>query len=161
MLHHITWHQYFSAIIVIAIIYYLWVILRCYRPEIQKFGNRFRPKSEDLPNALQYQEAEPADTHKYQTENTAAVAPEKMETEDFPEDTETITSQLKAVIQSAAAKPYAPAALIPQLKKILQSFPDIGASPYREAITELVVQECEKTGTALLTEDEVDQWWRE
>jgi len=48
--------------------------------------------------------------------------------------------------------------LIPQLKQILWEYESIAALD-RSAINHLVVNECEKTGTALLTEEEVDQWW--
>ena len=160
MLHHITWHQYLSAAFLIAVVYYLWIIIRCYQPELRKLAGRLKnPNNNDaLAGILQYQESEPQTAAAKEIPETMF---QEQQPEAFPADTEIITTQLKTVIQAASGKPYAPAALIPQLKKILQAFLDIAASPYREAISELVVQECEKTGTALLTEDEVDQWWRE
>jgi hypothetical protein len=151
MLHHITWHQYLTASFVIAVVYYLWIIIRCYQSELRKLAGHLKNLHDNnaLAGILKYQEPEAQ----------VAAAGQNLPPEAFPAGTEDITAQLKAVIQAASGKPYAPAALMPLLKKTLQAFPDISASPYRQAINELVVQECEKTGTALLTEDEVDQWW--
>ena len=73
-------------------------------------------------------------------------------------DTDILGGQLRACIARAADQPFAPASLIAQLKQILKQHTAL-APDERPAINHLVVSECEKTGTALLTEEEVDQWW--
>jgi hypothetical protein len=154
LLHQISWHQYLVIAFAAAIIYYLIVILRFYRPELQ---NLQRHLSGDQPGeqllALQYQPDEEA----------IKAAPEHDQTEEaYHEEaitgTDILKGKLKACIMKAADKPFAPTLLIPQLKNILQEHQDIAASG-RPAINRLVVGECEETGTALLTEEEVDQWW--
>jgi hypothetical protein len=154
LLHQISWHQYLTVALLAAIIYYLFVILRFYRPELQ---NLQRHISGDQPGeqlqALEYQPDEEA----------IKAAPVHVQTEEpYHEeaitDTDILAGKLKACIIKAADKPFAPAILIPQLKKILQEHQHIAALE-RPAINHLVVGECEKTGTALLTEEEVDQWW--
>jgi len=164
MLHHITWHQYFTAAIIMAVVYYLWVLIRCYKPELKKLTSRISGNNPDQAlKQLQYRgpKLEPAVPPQPARAQTAGQPVEQQDIEQYPAGTEALTSQLRSVIQAAASKPYAPAVLIPQLKKILLDFPGIAASPYRDAINEFIVGECEKTGTALLTEDEVDQWWRD
>ncbi|MDN3584391.1 hypothetical protein [Mucilaginibacter flavus] len=129
------------------------VILRCYRPELQNLQRRI---SGDKPGeelqALQYQPDEEA----------IKAAPvherEKHPNQEAITDTDILALKLKACIIKAADKPFAPAILIPQLQKILQENQPIAASE-RPAINHVIVNECEKTGTALLTEEEVNQWW--
>jgi hypothetical protein len=48
--------------------------------------------------------------------------------------------------------------LVSQLKQILKQHTALTVAE-RPVINHLVVNECEKNGTALLTEEEVDQWW--
>ena len=158
MLHHITWHQYLTAILLLALVYYAVIILRYYGPEIQRIINRLQGNKDNAqgPNVLQYQAEENSPVQN--TERRAT-------NEEYPEQQKGINEydhfagELKACIAKSADKPFAPAVLIPQLKKILQLPREGIASIDRDAINTLIVNECEKTGTALLTEDEVDQWW--
>jgi hypothetical protein len=154
LLHQISWHQYLTVALIAAIIYYLVVILRCYRPELQNLQRRISgDKQADHLQALQYL---PAD------EEVKAAPVQHLTEQPYHEeaitDTDILAGKLKACIIKAADKPFAPAILIPQLKKILKEHQHIAASE-RPPINHLVVNECEKTGTALLTEEEVDQWW--
>jgi hypothetical protein len=154
LLHQISWHQYLTITLIAAIIYYLVVILRCYRPELQNLQRRVSGyKQADHLQALQYQ---PAD------EEVKSAPVQDLTEEPYHEeaitDTDILAGKLKACITKAADKPFAPSVLIPQLKIILKEHQHIAASE-RPAVNHLVVGECEKTGTALLTEEEVDQWW--
>jgi hypothetical protein len=158
MLHQITWHQYLTAILLLAIIYYAVIIFRFYQSEIQRLINKLQgsANSSQLPGALQY---EPEENELAQKTRQPGFF------ESYHQQPEPITGydhlsgELKACIARAADKPFAPAILIPQLKKTLQIPCEGIASTDRDAINELIVNECERTGTALLTEDEVDQWW--
>jgi hypothetical protein len=156
LLHQISWHQYLIVAFVAAIIYYLVVALRYYRPELQNLQRRVSgDKPGEQLQALQYQAAEeekevktaPAQDLNEQPYHREAVT-----------DIDIFTGKLKACITKAADKPFSPAILIPQLKIILKENQHITTSD-RPAINQLIVNECEKTGTALLTKEEVDQWW--
>jgi hypothetical protein len=154
LLHQISWHQYLIVAFVAAIIYYLLVTLRYYRPELQNLQRRVSgDKPGEQLQVLQYQPAE--------EEVKAAPALDLNEQpyhEEAITNTDILAGKLKAYITKAADKPFAPAILILQLKQTLQEHHHIAASE-RPVINRLVVGECEKTGTALLTEEEVDQWW--
>ncbi|MDO3641245.1 hypothetical protein [Mucilaginibacter sp. L3T2-6] len=142
---------------VLNIAYYLWIGASFYSDELRSLLNRLNGRenaANELPAALRYQESE-ADC----PASAAAVNSENRQQQEIPSDTDHLTGRLKACIAIASEKPFAPAVLIPQLKKILQEHPALAASAERPAINELIVNECEKTGTALLTEEEVDQWW--
>jgi len=155
LFHQITWHQYLAAALIAAVIYYLTVILRCYQPELKKIRQRFSGKqSSDALEALQYQVPE--------TKIAESATPAATISENYPQqglsENDMLAAKLRAYIAKAADKPFAPAILISQLIQILQQYKDLAATG-RAAINQLVVNECEKTGTALLTEEEVDQWW--
>jgi len=75
-----------------------------------------------------------------------------------PTPLDIISMKIKVVIKRAADKPFAPDELIPQLQLILQE-PQTFSDAEKAAISHLIVAECENTGTALLTEEEVDAWW--
>jgi hypothetical protein len=154
LLHQISWHQYLIVALLAAIIYYLVVILRYYRPELQKLQRRvIGDKPGEQVQALQYQPAE--------AEAPSAPVPnpgKRPYPEDIISNVDFLVGELKACITRAADKPFAPAVLIPQLKQILLEYQSTAVSE-RPAINHLIVDECEKTGAALLTEEEVDQWW--
>ena len=154
LLHQISWHQYLIVAFVAAFIYYIIVILRYYRPELQNLQRRMSgDNAGGQLQALQYQPAE---------EEVKAAPEQDLKEQPYHEevitDTDILAGKLKASIIKAADKPFAPAILIPQLKQILKEHHDI-AAPERAVINRLVVDETENTGTALLTEEEVDQWW--
>jgi hypothetical protein len=127
-----------------------------YAADIRGLFDRLTGKettANELPAALQYQE--PAQEAKH----SLAIVDTYSPYQEIPSDTDHLAGRLRACIAVASEKPFAPAVLIPQIKKILQEHPELANSKERPAINELVVNECEKTGTALLTEEEVDQWW--
>jgi hypothetical protein len=159
MLHHITWHQYLAAIIILAILYYLVIILRCYRPELQRIVKQLNGSGENshLPEALQYQPG--TDKPEGNLEHANSFNQQQEYHQEALTGYDHLAAELKACIAKAADKPFAPAVLIPQLKKIIKTQTETIGQTDRQAVNELIVNECEKTGTALLTEDEVDQWW--
>lgn len=155
LLHQITWHQYMATALIAAVIYYFVVIFRYYQPELRKIQQRLSGNQNgEVLQALQYQNSE--------TETPPPITQVAAAQENPPQEsvtkTDILTGQLKACIAKAADKPFAPATLILQLNGILQQHKDLAITA-RPAINHLIVKECEKTGTALLTDDEVDQWW--
>ncbi|GAA4910057.1 hypothetical protein [Mucilaginibacter defluvii] len=158
LLNNISWSIFFTAAALIAIVYYTYVAWKYYRGDIRQLIDRISGKQNDqhqLPAALRYEEPE----------EVVAYVPQPVQEpyEQIADKNEGITyelgQELSACIEAHSDKPYNPALLIPQLKKILNDYPELAATPDREKINALVVRECERTGTALLTEGEVDMWW--
>ncbi|MEO3404982.1 hypothetical protein AAFN85_13835 [Mucilaginibacter sp. CAU 1740] len=159
LLHQITWHQYLTATFTAAIVYYVFIGWKYYRSEISLIFNLLTGKKDDrneLPAALQYQGEE---NQSAEIPSTAIPAFEKQEDEPFQGAARSLANRLTGCIDEAADEPFAPDKLIIKLKKILNDHPDVAATPEREAINALIVSECEKTGTALLSRIEVDMWW--
>lgn len=168
LFHAITWGNYLETLALVAIAYYAWIGWAYYRADIQKLIARLRgedPDEHTLPEALRYPEEQERPGHL----NIIMDGPDASHSQSAHEYEGTehnsnpalqaLRQQLSACIRSVADKPFAPAVLIPKLKKILNDYPDIAATPERELINGYIVRECEETGTALLSDSEVDSWW--
>ncbi|MFC0514647.1 hypothetical protein ACFFGT_10560 [Mucilaginibacter angelicae] len=159
LLQHITWQHYFITVLVLTVGYYAWIAWRYYRGDINRLIARFSPRqqgNESLPPAIQQQAEVLIDYPAVYDQHPDLPAGSGENLSDQAED---LAETLKEIIRDAAAQPYAPTPLIKQIKKVLNDFPDISATPEREQINAFIVRECEKTGTALLSESEVDIWW--
>jgi hypothetical protein len=162
LLNNISWSTYLATASLIALTYYGYVAWTYYRNDIQRAINKVSGKIDDnseLPAALRYEE-EPLpeidplqQNNSYQQEQHDQVATEN---EGIAYE---LGQELSACIEAHADKAFNPAILIPKIKDILNDYPDLAATPDREQINVLIVRECERTGTALLTENEVDTWW--
>jgi hypothetical protein len=157
LLHSISWHHYLAVVVVAAIIYYLIVILRYYGPEITNFFRNGSLK------AAAKEQSNPFMALQQDTESDDSKQPgiyQYIEGRDVKDlEAQTLIVGLRAQIAEFSGQPYQPAAVPPRLKAIIRNYRHLKNSLQRAAINELVVAECEKTGIALLTEDEVDQWW--
>jgi hypothetical protein len=160
LLNPINWSTYIETSIVLLAIYYGWIGWKYYRPEIDQMTNRISGKtdeSNELPAALQYQGEEQAESPIIKTTASNAYPGDPHDAQH--EERNELKDDIKDLIHAAQDKPYNPAALISGIKRLLNEHEHLAHFPDREAINELIVQECEKTGTALLTEGEVDLWW--
>jgi hypothetical protein len=157
LFNHLSWSAYLETTVFLLALYYTYIAWKYYQPEIQQLIDRLsgnKTDSNKLPTALQYQEEE-------QPQQLAAslVSNSDSPRDEYAEERADLTNGIQTLISSAQGKPYNAAILIPQLKKLLTKQSQLAVYPHREAINELIVQECEKTGTALLSESEVDLWW--
>lgn len=161
LLQHISWITYLTSVLLLLIPYYLFISVRFYGPELHCLFRHLsgqQTTTYGLPDAMRYEGPEEVS---YPSTGVTTEAGPDNRPDDTIDNTDELIGQLKACIQTSGDKPFAPAVLVPQLKKLLRADPGLQHSPYRPAINELIVAECERTGTALLTEDEVDQWWSE
>jgi hypothetical protein len=158
MLNQLSWTTYFEIIIFLTAIYYTYILFKYYRYDIGQLfqSSSGRNETSDVPEVLRYEK--PAKIPTPAVKHFPDARPGPAYTEEVQEGEEFI-AEIKGCIHKASGKPFAPAVLIPQIKKLFAEHPELKNSSDRPAINELVVRECEDTGTALLTEDEVDQWW--
>lgn len=160
LLNNTTWKQYLYTALAAAVIYYAVIAWRYYRHEIKQLIARLSGKTdapEERPAVLQY----PTEKTKPQQVNPAVIFPAEAYSQELPfgGTANDLARQLRQCIDDAVEGPFAPQLLIPTLQKILHDYPDVAATNDREKINALIVSECENTGTALLSESEVDLWW--
>lgn len=154
LFNSISWSTYLETIAVLTIAFYALVAWKYYRSEINGLLSRIQGKTDDnrhVTSALLYDEDKGAEDHDKDLQMVSQSGAIHASLD--------LGQRLRDCIGSAKGKPFSPAILIPQLKRILNDFPDIASTPDRELINGLIVAECEKTGTALLSESEVDLWW--
>jgi hypothetical protein len=159
MLNHLSWTSYFEAVILLLVVYYLFIGLRFYPGGLRRLlgaGHAKNQPGQPLPAALVYQEPDGTES--------GPATPGYPDGDNLPDDSITQADTLMKLVKNRIAarqsdSPYARAAIIRRIKEIFKEHTWLKDSPHRPAINELVVTECKKTGTALLTEQEVDQWW--
>lgn len=159
LLNHLSWTSYLEAVCLLLVIYYLFIGLRYYADDLRRLVNQSAKNVNStaaIPDALHY--GGPEEVSYPGTQELRKSNPDNRP-DDSLSETDSLIGQVKQVILAASGKPFSPAILLPQIKKLLRANPGLRHSPHRPAINELIVAECERTGTALLTEDEVDQWW--
>lgn len=157
MLNHLSWTSYFEAAILLLVIYYVYIGIRFYAEDIKKlFSHPFKQDGgESVKETFSHRDRNaPVDGLPEEVSYGEEIYPDN----DIKEADELI-KWVKKCVAPASNKPYAPDVLILQLKEIFRAHITLKSSPYRPAINEQVVTECERTGVAGLTEDEVDQWW--
>jgi hypothetical protein len=158
MLNHLSWTSYFEAVIALLVIYYLFIGVRFYATDIkQLFASGGKSvAANSLPEQLVFKDVEkPAEG----LPEEVIYGQENHPDNDIQQTDELISSIKKRVAAASSGKTYAPDRLLPELKAIFTEHRSLKTSPHRQAINEQVVTECERTGVAELTEDEVDQWW--
>ena len=157
MLNHLSWTSYFEAVIVLLVIYYLFIGIRFYATDIKQLFAPAGKRAADnrLPEQLVFKDAEKP----VEGLPEEVIYGQENYTDDDIQQADELISSIKKRITAANGKTYSPDTLLPQLKAIFQEHGSLKISPHRPAINEQVVTECERTGVAELTEDEVDQWW--
>jgi hypothetical protein len=158
MLKHYSWTSYFEAVALLLVIYYLFIGIRFYSDDIRSF---FSQRNATTPEVLPEPQAndEPTTLHA-EIDNQDQYVQDNYPDNDVRE-TDDLIAEAKILINAASNKAYGPESLIKRLRELFTKYTSLKTSPHRPAINELVVSECERTGVASLTEDEVDEWWRD
>ena len=158
MLTNISWTDYIIAVAILLAAYYFFVVMRYFFADLK---NLISGKSN-----LKFMVGIPYDTigesiqPSEENYNGESPALETTADDDFAE-VENLIERLKSVIADASGKKLIPQELKQYLHLLLQEYPNIKNSPFRTAINELVASECEKYGAVTLSEDEVEQLWKD
>lgn len=157
-LNQLSWTSYFETIILLLVLYYAFIGFRFYAGDIRQLFKRSAlpaAANQRMPDQLLFNSDEAAGGSL--PEEVSYMYASHPDTD--IRETDELIATLKDCIKVASGKAYAPAALVLQLGAAFKRYPALKTSPHRHAINELVVTECERTGVAELTGDEVDQWW--
>lgn len=159
MLTNISWTDYIIAVAILLAAYYFFVGMRYFFADLKnlvsgKSNLKFRAV---IPDDTDESESFQSYEKKY---NVVSPALETTSDDDFAE-VEHLIERLKSVIADASGKKLIPQELKQYLHLVLQEYPNIKNSPFRTSINELVASECEKYGAVTLSEDEVEQLWKD
>jgi len=150
MLSNITWTEFFTGTFILAVIYYLYIVVRYY-PEKMKnfFGGRQTSHSASLPFI--------ADEPYEQQQDEAAE--DTSDAHSDLDDIEDLITKLVSAIEQASTGQLDQSEFTWTLELLLKERQTLKTSPYRPSINELIVSECAKYGTYMLSEKEVDKMW--
>ncbi len=150
MLSNITWTQFFTGTFILAIIYYLYIVVRYYPEKLKDlFGGGKTNQTASSPFIADEELLQPAEEA----------------TEDIPDahsdldDIEELITKLVSAIEQASTAQLDQTEFTWTLELILKERPALKTSPYRPSINELIVSECSKHGNYALSEKEVDKMW--
>jgi len=148
MLSNISWNQYLVTVATLTLLWYVYVYLRFYA------GNL---KLKDSPTTGQAFQAAPV------TNQDSVQLENELETDEESADefmqVENLIEEIKALLATDSQTTVINTELPADLKKILAKYSDLKYTPYRSAINELILAECERYGTDTIEESDVDGLW--
>lgn len=158
MLSGISWDNYIVVVVSLSIVWYLFMGLYYYFDAIKDLvsGKRklqFRSLVENPISKTNYD-------FNIQKEDEILNAAVEFETVDpVFNEVEDLTASLKEAITSAIQKKLSKKHFKAHLQSILQTSTLLANSPFRPSLNELIISECEKQESFLLTLQEVDALW--
>lgn len=155
MLNDISWTDYIMAVGITLVIYYLFIGVKYYAGEIKDLlsGKRKFKLKPALPAAHEKQYDQ-----NIESEQPGITGFENSKDDEFIE-LEHLIGRLKTVIEDASHREMVPQEFKQYLTMILKEYPSIKDSPLRSSVNEMIISECQKYGTVMLNEDEVDSLW--
>lgn len=151
MLTDITWQEYLTGIGVLAAIYYAFVVWRYYPQELRKIFNRRKITYDHFDLDAAYEDV-------VMGKDTVDDRPEQNTNSEI-EDIESLVTRIKDFLSSQNAKTAHKDDLMQYTGLMLNEYQSLKNSELRESINELIASECEKNGTALISEGEADLLW--
>ncbi|OYX86520.1 MAG: hypothetical protein B7Y83_01115 [Flavobacteriales bacterium 32-34-25] len=158
MLTGISWNNYMVVVVLLSIVWYLFVGLRYYFDDIKDLVSGKRK--------LQFRGLErkliPKSDYDFDYQKSDEILKTSVEFETIDpvfNEVEEFTASLKKAITDAIQKKLIKKDFEDHLRFILKEHPLLGNSPLRSSINELIVSECEKQESVLLTHQEVDALW--
>lgn len=156
MFTNISWTDYSILIVLLGSLYYLFVGLRYYPTELKELLSGKRKLNFRIP---EFKKKNEAGWPSLQTEVQDGDDSFGNTTDDTFNEVESLIAELKENIEKASKKQFIKQEFSYSLKVILKNYPQIQNSPFRSAIDELILSECEKHGTITLSEDDIVRLW--
>lgn len=156
MLKNISWSDYFIAVAIALILYYLFIGMRYFSGEIKDLLSGKRK--------LKLQTALPDPNGEYNTtveEGDQEPGGFEKTTDNEFNEVEHLIERLRTVITDASRRKLIRQEFKQYLSMVLKEYPSVKYSPLRSSINELIVSECQKYGAVTLNEDEVELLWKE
>jgi hypothetical protein len=136
---HITWAEFFTNVIIVAVLYYITVVIMYFRKVLPQYlPKQFKPAAKNVSFTAPDKTTEDADIFSLASKAAAAI---KQHTRD---DSNKTQSQKE---------------LLFSLHLILQSFAILRYTPFEQAINNLIATEVEEQFSFNLEEEELNSVW--
>lgn len=158
MLTNISWGTYATAVALLLTGWYAFVGFRFYFTDVKDIlsGKRkFRTagqRSLTLDEAPLPERETPSTNHEISTSAFAVEDPTF-------NDVDAVIEKLKSTIADAAQRRVQKEELLAYLQLILQEFPTVKNSPFRESVSEFIASQCNTTDTITMTPEEAERLW--
>ena len=158
MLSGISWNNYIVVVVLLSMVWYLFVGFRYYFEEIKDLisGKRKFQFRGLIGSSI------PKKDYDFDYQKSDEILNTQVEFEivdtDFNE-VEDLVTKLKNAIIDATQKKLVKKEFEDHIRLILKECPALGNSPFRFSLNELIISECEKQESVLLTPQEVDALW--
>jgi len=184
MLHSITWGQFGTALLPMAIIYYLYVLLKFYKHELVVFfsGNTGGPKDQaavtdgaarapGAPRALEaaVKEEAPAQPGLFDRQGVAAAGLPGLAgeggqgvqdaTPEMFKVMEKVVTVLKSVVAQGVTTGIGREELVAQIGEVLERFGHLKGTPYQGAVNNFLVRTCSSNFSLVLEEEDLAALW--
>lgn len=152
MLSNITWAEYWTGIGITTVVYYLYIALRYYPNELKKIlsGRKGESDNDTAAVGVFIQQDVEDDEDEFQDGG-----------EDEFQEIEALIESLTSTIEKASKEQLVLPEFKQCLRMALREYPGVKDSPFRNAVSELIVSECEKQGTYTLSEKDIDVLWND
>ena len=158
MFTNISWTDYFITVTILLAIYYLFVAIRYYAGDVKDMLSGKRKLN--LKTAISYNSKGEYPLTIERNTHPSEASFEETTDKNFTE-VEHLIERLKGLIADASHRKMIPQEFKQYLSLVLKEYPSVKNSSLRASVNELIVSECEKCGTVILTEDEVDLLWKD
>lgn len=148
----ISWSTYGTGLLLLTLVWYAYVFIRYYRPEIQNFiGNHNKKKGEP----------ESAVTTNFFIAEKAEITPAGTFNEwqdTTPDDVEILMRRIKDTVAQTCHVPFDKKEFSRHLSVVLTLFSSLKDSPYRGAINEFIEVTC-KERSLFFTQEDAELLW--
>jgi len=155
----ISWSNYGIVIGGLLLVWYLFVGLRFYREEIKEIVEGKRKLQ--FRGAIGESNAQSDNDPRHLDFESTTSGAETAASNTIFQEVDGLVKQLKNVITDATQKKLIKQEFEDSMRSALFAYPLLRDSPYRSSVDELIVSECEKQGSILLTQQEVEALWDE
>lgn len=159
MVTNISWTDYLMVMLLLLVIYYVLIGFRYYFNDLKKLAANLIPTA--FGSKLENPESSNFDDTTKAFKQMTAEGPDAGTTEDTLLEVEHLIMKLKEIIENASIQNTAKNKFKENLKSILNQYPEIKNSPFQSAVNELIISECTKHDSIILSENEVVMLWNE
>jgi len=158
MFTNFSWANYLVVITLLLAIYYTVIGIRFYSRELQHLWSQFRKPALNFAPDKDTAGSEFLDMKLVQdsSENT----PEQTDINPLQE-AEQLTSQIQEALTQATKELFSKEAFFQLLRPISKSHPSLNEEPIKSIIQDLIISECEKNDSIVLSKEELNELWHE
>lgn len=160
MFTNISWTTYLIFVALFLSAWYIIICLRFYSSDILNFiSSKTKATKRDLSKDTRPTQYERTKTTALEEDTHKAASLSEEQTDHLFEDVDTLSAKIKDAVSGASSKDYNKEEFFFLLEITLKAYPQLKGIPFREAINNLILSECDKHGFIRPSSEELDKLW--